>query len=454
MRLPTFLRCRDRLLSVVLAAGLLGLPAALHADDLTAPVDEALKLAAERKAPVLIDFYAPWCYSCYFMAKNVKNGPEWDKLEKKAVVVELDADSPAGAYWMQQWTVKGLPSYVVLGADGKEIGRISLERTRAQFYPEIDAILARASGFDALKAVVTDGSAKSIGAARGVLQAFGARRDADGGLAWAKAQSPAVSDAIAKDPTASLWLSRLELIRANNAKDAEACAAVAPKVLSGPGSDTLGCDRAYELDRALSCTASLPAERRKTVFASQQAPMEALIAKRVLIKTPSCADARSVVSTTFDLATALGDTKAATSALDRAIADAEKRLGGPGKLDLKRDRNLADNLRVYLALAKRYDQLDALFPKLIAAWPDDYVYAYRFGRSLYERGQYEAALPWLEQSAPKAYGVNRLTVAEYRAMVLLKLNRAGDARQVVAEALKANGPFFPEQVAKLKALVA
>ena len=39
-----------------------------------------------------------------------------------------DADSPAGAQWMRQWSVKGLPSYVVLDPRGRELGRIPLER--------------------------------------------------------------------------------------------------------------------------------------------------------------------------------------------------------------------------------------------------------------------------------------------------------------------------------------
>jgi len=41
---------------------------------------------------------------------------------------------------------------------------------------------------------------------------------------------------------------------------------------------------------------------------------------------------------------------------------------------------------------------------LIAAYPDDYVYPYRYGRSLFERGNATAALPFLEQAADKAYG--------------------------------------------------
>ena len=132
------------------------------------------------------------------------------------------------------------------------------------------------------------------------------------------------------------------------------------------------------------------------------------------------------------------------------LFEARTRLGG----DYTQDRNLADNLRVYLTRAKRDAELDALYPKLVAAWPDDYVYPYRFGRSLLERKHAAEALPWLEKAAEKAYGENRLGVALYRVKALKALGRGDDAKQVVADVLEQNGQWFPEQVAKLKAELA
>ena len=97
------------------------------------------------------------------------------------------------------------------------------------------------------------------------------------------------------------------------------------------------------------------------------------------------------------------------------------------------------------------DELDALYPKLIAAYPDDYVYPYRFGKSLLERDKPAAALPLLEKAAEKAYGENRLEVAMQRVKALKALHRQSDAEKVVADALEQNGQWFPEQVDKLKA---
>ena len=60
-------------------------------------VDDALAQAKKAHQPVFIDFGAPWCYSCYFMMTHVLNGAEWERLESRTVVAEVDADSPDGA---------------------------------------------------------------------------------------------------------------------------------------------------------------------------------------------------------------------------------------------------------------------------------------------------------------------------------------------------------------------
>ncbi|MFP5306231.1 MAG: hypothetical protein ACLGI7_10475, partial [Gammaproteobacteria bacterium] len=207
---------------------------------------------------------------------------------------------------------------------------------------------------------------------------------------------------------------------------------------------------AYELDRYLGCRAPEPLPRPR--LEAQRAAMLAL-AEDAVFGADACADQRSIVLVSVDRLQALGETDGAVALLERAAGDAQARLDG----DLRSDRNLADNLRVYFErlaeLTGSYMQLDALMPQLIAAWPDDYVYPFRHGRSLVARGQAAEALPFLQQAAAKAYGVNRLKVAEQRVKALQALDREAEARKVVAEALKANGPWFAEEAAALKGLL-
>lgn len=410
----------------------------------TPTLDAALKTAAERRAPVLVDFHAPWCYSCYFMAKHVLVGPEWEKIEHRTVVVELDADSPEGAYWKTLWGVKALPSYVILKPDGAELGRILAEQTQPQFFAQVNDILRRSSTLDDLKAAAAKGGADGLKTTREALAVYRARYD-ESGLAWYATLPAAARSRYDADPQVALLIERLRLLQASKADDVAMCAAIAPKVFAGD----LGCERPYEIDRWNACTEKAAPESRKAVFASQLAPMKKLVDSGVFgsNKAALCADQRSAVLGLADVYEGVGDQAEREAVLRKAVAQVSK----TASAHLADDRNAADNWRVYLEVLKDEAALDQLYPKLIAAYPDDYVYAFRYGRNLLARGEPAKALPYLEQASEKAYGQNRLKVAEQRVIALKALKREAEARTVVAEALKANGPWFPEDAAKLKA---
>lgn len=438
--------CKDRNAGTTVAAGTA--PVAT-----TAPAAEALgfeqarALAEQRQQPLIVDFHAPWCYSCYYMATHVLSGPQWQAVEARSVVVEVDADSPEGAALKTRYGVQALPSYLVLSADGRELGRILGEQARADFYTALEAMLTRDSGVDALAGQVIDDSAASLAAARTVLQSYHSRYDTAGALNWLQQLPAAAQSAVNADAASAGWLLRLRFLQAAKSKDVPNCLALGESVLQLP----LGCERSYELSRYMECaTGAADVQAR---LKPQRAAIEQLVESRVFGE-PRCADERSAVLGAADLQGGLGDKAAQQALLERAIDRTAERLDG----DLAHDRNLADNLRVYMdqlaALTGDYAAIDALLPQLIDAYPDDYVYAFRHGRSLLQRGKAADALPFLELAAQRAYGINRLKVAEQRVKALIALDRAADARKVVAEALKANGPWFPEEAATLKSLIA
>jgi thiol-disulfide isomerase/thioredoxin len=401
-------------------------------------VDDVIAKAKKTHTPVLLDFGAPWCYSCYFMATHVLNGAVWKALEKRTVVGDVDADSPDGAAWMKKLQVKALPAYIVLNENGEELGRVLGEQPRAKFYPAIDKILAGSHTLDQLKKSANEGSMDAIAA---VLASYEARKEGAEGLDWYARLPPAVRGKSAQNAPILLWVDRLMLARAMKMKDNARAIGAAKRALAGD----IGCDRPYVVDDLLEASEKSP--QRKTLLAPEKPALDRLLADQVFIAKPTCADQRSIVIATADLDAALGDTKAETDVLDHAIETVRKQLGN----NFKKDRNAADNLRVYLVRAKRTEELDALYPKLIAAYPDDYVYPYRWGKSLLERDKPAAALPLLEKAAEKAYGENRLTVAMQRVKALKALHRQADAEKVVADVLEQNGQWFPEQVDQLKA---
>ena len=426
-------------LSIACAALLL---AAFAAHARTAPqnLDDALKQAQAEHLPVFADFQAQWCYSCYFMSTHVLTGAEWEAAEKRMIVVEVDADSPDGARWMKQLDVKALPMFVVLKPDGNELGRIVAEQPRDKFYPQLQKILGGGDAVDALKKKAHAGNAAAVA---DVLASYEARNQAQDGLDWYASLPTATRATAEKDATVTMWHERLSFEKAAKAADQNTCIASGEKVLAA----NVGCDRYYVLESLLDCTEKMPAEQRKPLLSKQVPSMNALLDKQVFVQPAQCADQRTAVLVTAELEKSIGDAAAEKAVLDRAIADATQRLGG----DVGKDRNLADNLRVFLDRAGRNDELDALMPKLITAYPDDYVYTYRFGSILLKRNKPAEALPYLERAAEKSFGANRLTVATLRVKALLALNRRADAEKVVADTLEANGPWFPEQAETLKA---
>lgn len=415
-----------------------------QAESLTPELKAALEQAAQRRLPVLVDFRAPWCYSCYYMARHVHTGPEWAALQARAVVVEIDADSPEGAAQMQAWGLRPLPAYVVLDAQGLEIGRLLGEMRREDFYARMEAMLAPRARLDDLRKAALAGGRKGRDAADAALAAFHARNDPAAGIQWFYDLPGSMRRSYEPDAGLMLRLARLRLMEAAETGDVAACAAAAVPVFSGE----LGCERPYELQRYQSCLADADgAYVPDALIRAQREPLQLLVEQRVLGNGPACADERSAVLGLSDLHHALGDRAAHKKLLARAIENLRQRLGD----DLGSDRSAADNLRVYIEQVQDWKAYDELMPRLIATWPEDYVYAFRYGRSLLERDHPSRALPYLERAAARAYGQNRLRVAEQRVKALKRLDRPVDARRVAAEALKANGPWFPELVAAIQA---
>jgi len=404
-----------------------------------ASLDAALAQGKREHKPVLVDFQAVWCYSCYFMASHVLNGKEWNDLNTKVIFYEADADQPADKAWMTKLSVHFLPTYVAIGPDGEELGRILAERPRDTFYSEIGSILSGDSRLSKQKSEASKGSMASVA---DVLDTYQQRYQGSEGMAWFDTLPPLVRNVSDKDKRVALAKQRLLLLQAKDRKDNPAIADAATRVLAG----NIGCDRPYVLDDLIGATASATPEARKASLAPQKAPYDDYVATQVFTSSPACADQRSAVLTAADLDAALGDHDAEQAVLRKGVELSRDRLHG----DLKSDRNAADNLRVYLVRAKAGDELDTLEKQLIASYPDDYVYSYRYGRRLVEAGQPAAGLPYLDTAAKKAYGANRITVAGVRVKALRALHRDAEAKKVVTDTIATEGKAFPEQTRKLQ----
>jgi tetratricopeptide (TPR) repeat protein len=203
-----------------------------------------------------------------------------------------------------------------------------------------------------------------------------------------------------------------------------------------------------------ACLEPLPEAERRDHLRPYAARMTKLQKGVFVAGNMDCNDTRGIVDTAADLYDALGDQEALANLWRQGIDYSKKHLTGSNGIDYKLDHHLADNLRYYLERTGDNAALDDLFPKIIAAYPDTYDYYFRYGRNLVRRGEYARALPYLEQAAQRAYGRNELWVATWHAQALMKLDRETEAHAVVEEVLKDLGPWFPEEVATLKGVLA
>lgn len=122
----------------------------------TQDYDAAVKLAAEKKLPLLLNFTgSDWCGWCKIMDKQVFAPTVWKTYAKKNVVL-VTLDFPNNKKLVpkefvarneklkQQFAVRGFPTYVVLKSDGKtKLGQLGAgkEKTPKSFIKEFKMLV-------------------------------------------------------------------------------------------------------------------------------------------------------------------------------------------------------------------------------------------------------------------------------------------------------------------------
>lgn len=413
------------LLSLLLCA-----PAFAESAWLTA-YDSALAAAKASNSPILADFQAPWCYSCYYMEEKVLSQPAFAEASKGLVLLKLDVDQPEGRALKERLGVTFLPSYLLLDAKGKALGRIVGEQTEADFLARLSALRTGA------------GTDKADVALAEMRAAVAAGR-----------YEPALKEARA------LPALRLKILEQNvewrilNLR-ASLMAAVGDKRPGGhePLGRLLELDRscavAYDVGYAEEMVESLYPESRQALLRAEQQALERLIEERVFGEgTVRCADLRSPIEALTSVYEKLDEKPKRAALLARTLVFLEK-AGKPGQ-----DRNRDDNYRFFLEAAGQDARLRAFYEELAAAYPSDYVYSYRYAKYLLEKEEFGPALTWAEKADKLAYGANRLSVTRVRAKAMASLGRAQEAKKLLKRDIRAAPSAFWKDVKSLEAALA
>ncbi len=90
--------------------------------------DEANKLSAENRKPILIKFDAKWCPNCRQMDRVTFSDENIIRQLDEFIPVKIDIDTKTGIDLAKDFQVTAIPTIVVLDADGE----IAYQRTGYQ----------------------------------------------------------------------------------------------------------------------------------------------------------------------------------------------------------------------------------------------------------------------------------------------------------------------------------
>lgn len=383
---------------------------------------QALDVARASGTLVFADFEAPWCYSCYYMEQKVLSQPAFQRASEGLVLAKIDVDTPEGRKLKEKHAVTFLPSYLLLDAAGREKGRLVGEQQEEEFLAKLSQL--RAESGDRVEQALVE-----------VRSLVAAKRYAEAEKLIASLPEER-SKALSFRPEWTVLTRRVALMRLIERKKSAGAEPVRLLLEAEKG-----CELAYDVLYAEDYMDSLYPESRQALLRQAQGALERLA------EEGRCADARTVTDMLASVYQKLDEPAKRAALLSATVARLEK------AAKVGEDRNRDDNLRYFLEQAGEDAKLRAFYEELVKAYPQDYVYSFRYARYLLEKGEAEAALPWAEKADRLSYGANRLGVTKVRAQALAKLGKLAEAKALLKRDIKAGRSAFAKEAKALQELL-
>lgn len=100
--------------------------------------DQAVEKANRDKKLLIVEFYATWCKPCHWFEKNVLADAEVVTALEGVEFHRYDFDTTAGQHHARRLGVRGVPSVVAVGRDGKAFRMLKGAVHKSKFLEFLD----------------------------------------------------------------------------------------------------------------------------------------------------------------------------------------------------------------------------------------------------------------------------------------------------------------------------
>ena len=108
----------------------------------TGTFEQSLKKAQKANKMIFMDCYTSWCAPCKWMSENVfptKEAGEY--FNKNFICVRFDMEKGEGPDLKTRYGVKAFPTFLIIGTDGNEVGRLVGKNELEPFINNIEILI-------------------------------------------------------------------------------------------------------------------------------------------------------------------------------------------------------------------------------------------------------------------------------------------------------------------------
>lgn len=383
---------------------------AVIADDYPA----ALACAKEKKLPLVIDEWAPWCHTCLSMQSTVFTDPSFEAENARFVFAALDTDREVNAAPVAKLPPSAWPTFYVIGNDESVLARFVGSASVAQFHAFLD------SGARAMAGGAAGADARLLGAERAAAKKDFKTDEEEltAAIAAAPADWPRLPDALV-----GLAMAK------EKQKDFAGCLDVAEKWLDKTGNAAAASDF---LVTAMGCAKELEKEQADRVLALRTkaiARWQALIDdKAAPLSVDDRSDALASMRETYD---ELGkkDEAHALAEQQRALLD---EAAGKAPTPMAAMTYNWQRAEVYTYLGRGLDVVPAL-EKSAKDLPTEYDPPARLGWVYLKAGKLAEAKQWTDKALTMAYGPRKARLLNQSADIAHKMSDAAAEKKARTE---------------------